>query len=130
MSENHLVVVNKRKSGKTGSTTNRSGVNVGKSVWQPINPKPSSSFSSASSKKGCRKDPTNSSNIPISNPYEFLSQGFDPENYMRSGGDPNLVQDDMESEGEVKVVFDETTNLLSSSITRASTYTALDVYKT
>nr|GEV54784.1 hypothetical protein [Tanacetum cinerariifolium] len=33
------VVVNKRKSGKTCSTTNHSGVNVGKSVWHPINPK-------------------------------------------------------------------------------------------
>ncbi|GJT49013.1 hypothetical protein Tco_0975170 [Tanacetum coccineum] len=33
---------------------------------------------------------------------------FDPKNFMRSGGD---VQDDMESEEEVEVVFDESTNL-------------------
>nr|GEZ12401.1 hypothetical protein [Tanacetum cinerariifolium] len=153
------VVVNKRKSGKTGSTTtNRSGVNVGKSVWQPISPKirfesknhgnspkngapnmstyakygskPSSSFYSASSKKGGRKAPTNSSNISTSNPYDLLSQEFNPENYTRGGGDPNLVQDDMESEEEVEIVFDEATNLLSSSIMGASTYTAPDVFKT
>ncbi|GKA24964.1 hypothetical protein Tco_0710997 [Tanacetum coccineum] len=92
--------------------------------------KPSSSFSSASSKKGGRKAPTNSSNIPTSNPYDLLSQEFDHENYTRSVGDPNLVQNVLESEEEVEVVFDETTNLLSSSITGASTYTAPDVFKT
>ncbi|GJT77832.1 hypothetical protein Tco_1044557 [Tanacetum coccineum] len=51
--------------------------------------------------------------------------------YTRSGGDPTSVQDDMEDEEEVEVVFDETTNLLNSSITGASTYTAYpDVFKT
>ncbi|GJT69213.1 hypothetical protein Tco_1028499 [Tanacetum coccineum] len=91
--------------------------------------KPSSSFSSASSKKGGRKAPTNSTNIPTSNPYDLLSQEFDHENYT-SVGDPNLVHNVLESEEEVEVVFDETTNLLSSSITGASTYTAPDVFKT
>ncbi|GJV99270.1 hypothetical protein Tco_1554522 [Tanacetum coccineum] len=72
-----------------------------------------------SSKEGGRKAPTNSSNILTSNPYDLLSQEFDPENYTRSGGDPNLVQYDMESEEEVEVVFDETTNLLICSILRS-----------
>ncbi|GKA97449.1 zinc knuckle CX2CX4HX4C containing protein [Tanacetum coccineum] len=51
---------------------------------------------------------------------------FDPESYTRSGGD---AQDDMESMEEVEVVFDETTNLLSSTITGASTYMAHVVSK-
>lgn len=92
--------------------------------------KPLSSFSSASSMKGGCKAPTNSSNIPTSNSYDLLSQEFDPENYTRRGGDPN--QDDMESEEEVEVVFDETTNLLSSSIiqglaTRLLMFSRLDL---
>ncbi|GJV74900.1 zinc knuckle CX2CX4HX4C containing protein [Tanacetum coccineum] len=119
------VVLNKRKSSKTGSTTNRSSVDVAAYQFEDGS-KPSSSFFSAYSKMGGRKAPTNSSNILTSNPYDLLSQEFDPENYTRSGCDPNLVQDDMESEEEVEVVFNETTNLLSSSITGASTYTAPD----
>nr|GEW93649.1 retrovirus-related Pol polyprotein from transposon TNT 1-94 [Tanacetum cinerariifolium] len=151
------VTVNKRRSGKTGSTnTNGSRVNVAKTAWQPIKPKvifepkvhgnlprngapkvyssakersnivhvslkkqparaidiPSSSYISATVKKGGLKAPTSSSNIRTSNPYYSLSQEFDPNNYTRSGGD---VQDDFESEEEVEVVFDETT------------FTALDV---
>ncbi|GJR90177.1 hypothetical protein Tco_0214188 [Tanacetum coccineum] len=51
--------------------------------------------------------PELSSNIPTSNPYDLLSQEFDPENYTRSGGDPISVQDDMESEEGDEVVFDE-----------------------
>ncbi|GKG46033.1 hypothetical protein Tco_0498479, partial [Tanacetum coccineum] len=83
---------------------------------------PSSSYTSATAKKGGLKVPTSSSNIPTSNPYDLLSQEFDPENYSRSKGDPNVL-DDMESEEEVEVVFDETTNLISSTKTGASTST-------
>ncbi|GKB67630.1 zinc knuckle CX2CX4HX4C containing protein, partial [Tanacetum coccineum] len=153
-------VVNKRRSGKTGSTNNNgSRVNVAKTVWQPIKPNvifepkvhgklprngapkvstsakegsnimhtslkkqptraidiPSSSYISASAKKGGLKAHTSSSNIPISNPYDLLSQEFDPDNYTRSGGD---LQDDLESGEEVEVVFDETT------------FTDLDLYLT
>ncbi|GJS39172.1 hypothetical protein Tco_0564215 [Tanacetum coccineum] len=55
---------------------------------------------------------------------------FDPENYIRSEGDSNLVHNDLESKEEVEVVFNETTNLLSSSVTGANTYTAPDVFNT
>nr|GEV62773.1 hypothetical protein [Tanacetum cinerariifolium] len=48
--------------------------------------------------------------FPNSNPYDLLSQEFDPENYTRSGGELNSVQDDMESEEEVEVVFNESVN--------------------
>nr|GEW51030.1 hypothetical protein [Tanacetum cinerariifolium] len=51
----------------------------------------------ATAKKGGLKAPTSSSNIPTSNPYDLLCHEFDPENYMRSVGDPNSVWDDMES---------------------------------
>ncbi|GKA88316.1 zinc knuckle CX2CX4HX4C containing protein [Tanacetum coccineum] len=119
-------VVNKRKSGKTGSTnTSRSSVTVGKATWQPIKPKvrfepkahgnspknvtpnvstfakdvpnivskkqlakavdiPSSSYTSVTTKKGGRQVPTRLSNIPTSNPYDWLSQEFDPENYTNT----------------------------------------------
>ncbi|GJR33348.1 hypothetical protein Tco_1109580 [Tanacetum coccineum] len=60
----------------------------------------------------------------------YQSEGFDHENYTRSVGNPNLVSYDLESGEEVEVVFDETTNLLSSSTTGANTYMALDVFKT
>ncbi|GKB82352.1 hypothetical protein Tco_0949247, partial [Tanacetum coccineum] len=46
-----------------------------------------------------------------SNPYHLLAHEFNLKNFTRSGGD---VQDDMESEEEVEVVFDESTNLRSS----------------
>ncbi|GKE13748.1 hypothetical protein Tco_1421325, partial [Tanacetum coccineum] len=101
------VVLNKRKSSKTGSTTNRSSVDVADQFEDGS--KPSSSFFSAYSKMGGRKAHTNSSNIPTSNLYELLSQEFDLENYTRNGHDLNLVQDDLESEEEVEVVFNETT---------------------
>ncbi|GKC64556.1 zinc knuckle CX2CX4HX4C containing protein [Tanacetum coccineum] len=55
---------------------------------------PSSSYTSATAKKGGLKDPTISSNIPTSNPYDLLSQEFNHENYMRSGGDPNSVYEE------------------------------------
>nr|GEW48812.1 hypothetical protein [Tanacetum cinerariifolium] len=55
---------------------------------------PSSSYTSATAKKGGLKAPTISSNIPTSNPYDLLSQEFDHENYMRSGGDPNSVYEE------------------------------------
>ncbi|GJW29494.1 hypothetical protein Tco_0046369 [Tanacetum coccineum] len=98
-------VVNKRKSGKTCSTNNnRSGVTAGKATWQPIksNPAkaidiPSSSYTSVTAKKGGPKVSTNLSNIPTSNPYDWLSEKFDLENYTRSEGCPNVL-DDMESE--------------------------------
>ncbi|GKA82777.1 zinc finger MYM-type protein 1-like protein [Tanacetum coccineum] len=35
---------------------------------------------------------------------------FDPDNYTRSGGDPNSVQDDMESGEKVEIVYDELIN--------------------
>ncbi|GKD26692.1 hypothetical protein Tco_1232906 [Tanacetum coccineum] len=73
----------------------------------------SSSYTSDTTKKGGLKAPTSSFNIPTSNLYDMLSQEFNPENYTNSKGGPNLVLDDMESEEEVEVVFDEITNLLS-----------------
>ncbi|GKB64559.1 hypothetical protein Tco_0920745 [Tanacetum coccineum] len=69
------------------------------------------------------------SNIPTSNPYDWLSQEFDPENYTRSVGAPNVL-DDMESDEEVEVVFDETVNLPNSTKTGVSNYTAQDVSNT
>ncbi|GJX23690.1 hypothetical protein Tco_0228135, partial [Tanacetum coccineum] len=78
------MMVNKR-SGKTGPiNNNRSGVNVDKTTWQPIKPKPAKAVdipSSSSAKKGGPQISTSSSNIPTSNPYDLLSQEFDPENY-------------------------------------------------
>ncbi|GJW78789.1 hypothetical protein Tco_0140471 [Tanacetum coccineum] len=54
------------------------------------------------------------------------NEEFVLENFTRSRGD---VQDDMESEDEVEVFFDKTTNLRSSTITRANTHTAPDTSK-
>ncbi|GKE18103.1 zinc knuckle CX2CX4HX4C containing protein, partial [Tanacetum coccineum] len=90
---------------------------------------PSSSYTSGTAKKVGRQVPTSSSNNPISNPYDLLSQEFDPENCSRSKGDPNVL-DDMESEEEVEFVFDETVNLLKSTKMRVNTYMAPDVSKT
>ncbi|GKE41893.1 hypothetical protein Tco_1469177 [Tanacetum coccineum] len=86
-------------------------------------------MSSVAARKGVLKASTSSSNIPTSNPYDLLSQDFDPENYTRSGGELNSALDDTESEEEVEVVFDKTNNL-SSIITGASAYTAPDASKT
>ncbi|GJT18231.1 hypothetical protein Tco_0876937 [Tanacetum coccineum] len=83
------VVVNKQKMNHGNSPKNRA---PNMSTSTKDGSKPSSSFYSASSKKGDRKAPTNLSNMPTSNPYDLLSQEFDPENYTRSRGDPNLVQ--------------------------------------
>ncbi|GJX43567.1 hypothetical protein Tco_0260243 [Tanacetum coccineum] len=47
-----------------------------------------------------------SSTVPTSNPYDLLSQEFDPENYTMSRRDMD-ASDDMESVEEVEVVFDE-----------------------
>ncbi|GKE41469.1 hypothetical protein Tco_1468753, partial [Tanacetum coccineum] len=103
------------------TNTNRSGVTVGKAAWQPTKQKtqpskaveiPSSSYTSVTVKNGGKNDPTSSSNIPTSNPYSLLSQEFDPENYSRSGGEPNSDQVDMKSEREVEVVFDKSVNLV------------------
>ncbi|GJZ44150.1 zinc knuckle CX2CX4HX4C containing protein [Tanacetum coccineum] len=130
------IVVTKKKSGKTGST-------VVKTTWQPINQKvrfgpkshgnpqkakdgnimhsiskekpskaanvPSSSFSHGTTKNGCLQYHSSTSNIYMSNPYDTL--------------------DDMESDEEVEVVYDETTNLFGNNITRA-TYTASDASNT
>nr|GEV14688.1 hypothetical protein [Tanacetum cinerariifolium] len=51
---------------------------------------PSPSYTSVTAKKGGRQVPTSLSNIPTSNPYNWLSQEFDPENYTRSVGCPNV----------------------------------------
>ncbi|GKB48784.1 hypothetical protein Tco_0899537 [Tanacetum coccineum] len=74
---------------------------------------PSSSYTNVTTKKGGQQVSTSLSNVPTSNPYDWLSQEFDPENYTRSGGCPNVL-DDIKSEEEVEVVFDETVNLPSS----------------
>ncbi|GJY11335.1 hypothetical protein Tco_0379520 [Tanacetum coccineum] len=84
------VVVNKQKMNH-GNSPKNGAPNMSTSTKDGL--KPSSSFYSASSKNGGRKAPTNSSNMPTSNPYDLLSQEFDLENYTRSGGDPNLVQE-------------------------------------
>ncbi|GJT29468.1 retrotransposon protein, putative, ty1-copia subclass [Tanacetum coccineum] len=95
-------VVNK-KSGKTGSTsTDRDGVNFAKTVWSPFKPKD-------------RFEPKAHGNSPKNgapNVSTSAKDEFDPENCTNSEGDPNSILDDMESEEEVEVVFDETTNLL------------------
>ncbi|GJU60064.1 hypothetical protein Tco_1237830 [Tanacetum coccineum] len=69
-----------------------------------------------------------SSTILTSNAYDLLSQEFDPDIYTRSGGDPDAL-DDMESEKEVEVVFDEIVNL-NITIMEISTFTAQDGFKT
>ncbi|GKD47867.1 hypothetical protein Tco_1276843 [Tanacetum coccineum] len=127
----------KLKNGKTGST-------LVKTAWQPVKPKvrfdpkshenlqnandalnivhsvskekstkaaniTSSSYTRGFAKKGGLQYPTRASNIHTSNPYDAL--------------------DDMESDEEVEVVFDETANFLDSNITRAN-YTVLDAFKT
>ncbi|GKA21334.1 hypothetical protein Tco_0701323 [Tanacetum coccineum] len=81
-------VVNKRKSGKNSLNTVHTSSK--KQPAKVVNI-PSSSYTSATAKKGSLKAPTSSSNIPTSNPYDLLSQKFEPENFMRSGGDPNFV---------------------------------------
>ncbi|GJS28163.1 hypothetical protein Tco_0488783 [Tanacetum coccineum] len=140
-------VVNKRKSGKIGST-------VIMTTWQPIKPKvrfdpkvhgnslrngapnvstsandgpnivhssskenpakatdiPSPSYTRSSAKKGGLQYPTSSSNILTSNLFDAL--------------------DDMESDEEVEVVFDEIVNLLNNNITEANIYKAPDASKT
>nr|GEW11118.1 hypothetical protein [Tanacetum cinerariifolium] len=78
--------------------------------------------SSSSAKKRGPQIHTSSSNVPNSNPYDLLSQEFDPENYKRTWDDP-------ESEEEVKVICDESINLLND-IKPGATYTALDASKT
>ncbi|GJY14128.1 hypothetical protein Tco_0383437, partial [Tanacetum coccineum] len=130
-------VVNKRRSGIIGSTnTNRSSVNVAKTAWQPIKLKVGfepkvhgySPRNGAPNVSTFAKDGSNS--VHTSSKKQLAKAvdipQFDPESYTRSGGD---VQDDMESVEEVEVVFDETTNLLSSTITGTSTYTAPVVSK-
>ncbi|GJV92475.1 putative reverse transcriptase domain-containing protein [Tanacetum coccineum] len=69
-----------------------------------------------------------SSTVPTSNAYDLLSQEFDPEIYTRSGGDSDALND-MESEKEVEVVFDEIVNL-NITIMEISTFTAPDDFKT
>ncbi|GJY02903.1 hypothetical protein Tco_0361055 [Tanacetum coccineum] len=110
-------VVNKRKNGKTGSTSNNcSGAAAGKATWQLIKqkvryepkthgnfpkngaPKVSTSAKDDPSKKLCAKKgdphvPTCKPSVPTSNPYDVL--------------------DDMESEKEAEVVYDENVNLKS-----------------
>ncbi|GJZ00936.1 hypothetical protein Tco_0518897 [Tanacetum coccineum] len=110
-------VVNKRKNGKTGSTINNySGAATGKATWQLIKqkvryepkahgnfpkngaPKVSTSAKDDPSKKLCAKKgdphvPTCKPSVPTSNPYDVL--------------------DDMESEKEAEVVYDENVNLKS-----------------
>ncbi|GJU81212.1 hypothetical protein Tco_1283577 [Tanacetum coccineum] len=109
------MVVNKRKSGKTSSTiNNRSGAAACKATWQPIKqkvsyepkahgnlPKNGAHKVSSSAKddpskkllatKGGLHVPTSKLSVSTSNPYDVL--------------------DDMESEKEAKVVYDEIVNL-------------------
>ncbi|GKC81069.1 hypothetical protein Tco_1136786 [Tanacetum coccineum] len=59
--------------------------------------------------------------------FDHSLVGVSPCEFYEEWGD---VQDDMESEEDVEVVFDETTNLRSSTIMGDSTYTALDASKT
>ncbi|GJY36542.1 zinc knuckle CX2CX4HX4C containing protein [Tanacetum coccineum] len=134
--EESQTVATKKKSGKIGST-------VVKTTWQPINKKvrfdpkshrnpqkandgnimhsvskeklskaanvPSSSYSYGFAKNRGLEYHSSASNIYTSNPYDAL--------------------DDMESDEEVEVVYDETTNLLGNNRMRA-TYTAPDASKT
>ncbi|GJY64411.1 zinc knuckle CX2CX4HX4C containing protein [Tanacetum coccineum] len=114
-------VVNERKSGKTGSAnTNRYGVNVAPSV--------------SNSAKDCPNNVQWSSKKQHSKDDDIPSSSYTSDTIKKDGltewGDLNSAQDDMESEEEVEVVFDETVNLLSSIITGADTYTAPNVSKT
>ncbi|GJZ73589.1 zinc knuckle CX2CX4HX4C containing protein [Tanacetum coccineum] len=70
---------------------------------------PSSSYTCGSTKNGGLQYHSSASNIHTSNPYDAL--------------------DDMESDEEVEVIYDETTNLFGNNITRA-TYTTPDASKT
>ncbi|GJV25912.1 hypothetical protein Tco_1378607 [Tanacetum coccineum] len=69
----------------------------------------SSSYTRGSPMKDDLQYPTSASNIPTSNPYDAL--------------------DDMESDEEIEVVFDETINLLDNNIIRAKN-TAPNAFKT
>ncbi|GJY65051.1 hypothetical protein Tco_0466511 [Tanacetum coccineum] len=110
--------------------TNRSGGNGGTTAWKLINkkvsfkPKPLGN----TKKNGdhivsttSHEVSTISSSIPTSNPYDLLSQKFDPEKYKRCRGESSLVVDDVDSEEEVEVVFYESINLLSGTRKEAST---------
>ncbi|GKE47392.1 hypothetical protein Tco_1478650 [Tanacetum coccineum] len=123
------MVVNKKKSGKTGSTINiRSGATTGKATWQPIKqkvsyeskahvnllkngaPKVSISAKDDHSKKppvtkGGLHVPTSKPSVPTSNSYDVLN--------------------DMESEEEGEIVYDETV-ILKDTRTRASPSMAPD----
>ncbi|GJW64238.1 zinc knuckle CX2CX4HX4C containing protein [Tanacetum coccineum] len=91
-------MVNKKKSGKT----------VSKEKPSKAANVPSSSFSRGSTKNRCLQYHYSTSNIHTSNPCDAL--------------------DDRESDEEVEVVYDETSNLFGNNITR-DTYTAPGVSK-
>ncbi|GKF25669.1 hypothetical protein Tco_0081563, partial [Tanacetum coccineum] len=128
-------VLNKKRNNKVGSTgyTNSIGGISGKGVFSNVKNKfvyqPTATAQSSKNVNPCRvtnsnagtNDHTCPSNIPTSNLYVALSQEFDSENYRRSG-------ESVESEEEVKVVFDESTNLLKSTSTGASTNTTSDSF--
>nr|GEV33687.1 hypothetical protein [Tanacetum cinerariifolium] len=95
-------------SSKNGNTRGVTNSNAGNYVPK----QPSNTFFASTSqasqnlnskfpvKNGGTNESTCSSNIPTSNPYAALSREFDPETYKRS-------RDDVESEEEIEVVFDE-----------------------
>nr|GEV14300.1 hypothetical protein [Tanacetum cinerariifolium] len=123
------MVVNKRKSGKTGSTIyNRSGDATGKATWQhykqkvsyepkalgnlPKNGAPKVSnyakddpYKKLSATKGGLHVSTSKPSVPTFNPYDVL--------------------DDMKSEEEADVVYDESV-IIKDARTGASTFMALD----
>nr|GEX95297.1 hypothetical protein [Tanacetum cinerariifolium] len=95
-------------SSKNGNTRGVMNSNTGNYVpKQPSNTfvaSTSQASQNLNSKFPVKNEGTNestcSSNIPTSNPYATLSREFDSETYKRS-------RDDVESEEEIEVVFDE-----------------------
>ncbi|GKD51642.1 hypothetical protein Tco_1280618, partial [Tanacetum coccineum] len=140
-------VVNKRKSGKTGST-------VGKAIWQPIKPKVrfepkphgnsqknEASNVSTSANDGpnfvhssFKEKPGKAVDIPSSSYTRGFAKREDLQFPTSSSNiltlNPYDALDDMKSEEEVEVVSDETVNFLKCNITGANIQTALEASKT
>nr|GEX87090.1 zinc knuckle CX2CX4HX4C [Tanacetum cinerariifolium] len=129
MNNGFQMVVNKRKSGKIGSTiNNRSRAVVGKAAWQPI-------------KQKVNYEPEAHRNLPKNGaPKVSSSAKYDPSKNLPATKEglhvptskpsvltfnPYVVLNDMESNKEAEVIYDETV-ILNDTRTGASPSMALD----
>nr|GEW78770.1 zinc finger, CCHC-type [Tanacetum cinerariifolium] len=125
------MVVNKRKSGKTGSTIyNRSGDATGKATWEHFKQKVSYEPKALGNlpKNGASKV----SNYAKDDPYKKLSATKGGLHISTSKpsvptSNPYDVRDDMESEEEADVVYDESV-IIKDARRRASPFMALDAF--